>query len=168
MPGPPKPRQSPRCEVIDGAPCVWIPLTQNKWALIDEADFQAVNEHVWHCVNGYACREVLNQTIFLHQVICPVPDGMMPDHVGGNKLDNRRHKLRPVTKAQNGWNAKLSKRNTSGHKGVKSKCGGRWWQAEIFCNGKYRYLGMHTSKDDAIAARVKAEKELFGDYRRSA
>ena len=161
-----KPRLEARFELVDGKPCVWIPLTKGKWALIDESDYELVKDNLWHELNKYACHDVKDGQVFMHQVICPCEPGSMPDHINGDKLDNRRSNLRTVTKAQNAWNAKISRRNTSGYKGVKQHSKGGW-QADIMCNGEKKYLGLFPSKDDAIAARSAAERRLFGEYRRS-
>lgn len=49
--------------------------------------------------------------------------------------------------------------NTSGYRGVYQD-GGRW-RASIGFQGKRYYLGTFGSLDDAVAARKKAEKELY-------
>jgi hypothetical protein len=152
---------------VDGHLWVQIQLTKGKCALIDAEDISLADVGAWYFSgNGYAARTAGRKHIFLHHLVCPCGAGMMPDHINGDKLDNRRCNLRVVTKAQNGWNVKLSRRNSSGHKGVKFHRGK--WVASIFCDGVFYHLGRHERKEDAVAARVTAEISMFGEYRRAA
>lgn len=154
---------------VEGEMCVEVVLANGAVAVIDKQDFLEVGKHLWHTVNGYAAREGgegESRTVFLHRMLCPVGHGSFVDHINGNKLDNRRKNLRPATKMQNAWNAKISRRNSSGVKGVKRNRYGRW-TAEIKCAGRYRYLGIYRAIEDAAAARSSAEAEMFGEYRRA-
>lgn len=51
--------------------------------------------------------------------------------------------------------------NTTGIKGVSYHKQARRWQAEITFQGHKRYLGLYATKEEAAAARRKAEQELF-------
>jgi hypothetical protein len=51
--------------------------------------------------------------------------------------------------------------NTTGIKGVTYHKQARRWQAEITFQGHKRYLGLFATKEEAAAARRKAEQELF-------
>ena len=55
--------------------------------------------------------------------------------------------------------SELRKDNKSGHKGVCQKRNGKWI-AYIMKKGHRYYLGSYDNKDDAVTARIKAEKEL--------
>lgn len=57
---------------------------------------------------------------------------------------------------------KVSKRNTSGYRGVKSAHGK--WIASITFQKKTYYLGTYSDKEDAIRVRKQAEDMLFGDF----
>ncbi len=72
----------------------------------------------------------------MHRVILGTPPGLFTDHVNGNQLDNRRENLRVCTPSQNQANKKLSKNNTSGHKGVEHVKKINRWRATIVVNGK--------------------------------
>ncbi len=61
-------------------------------------------------------------------------------------------------------NHKLPKNNTSGYKGVVWDRSVKTWKAYITFKGKRYYLGSSTDKDEAIALRKSAEKEIFGNF----
>jgi hypothetical protein len=89
------------------------------------------------------------------------------DHMNLNKLDNRLANLRLATVSQNTANQSLSKKSTSGFKGVTLHAGGKW-QASIKSMCKFYYLGLFENPEDAHAAYIAAAKELFGKFARTA
>lgn len=56
--------------------------------------------------------------------------------------------------------------NTSGHRGVYRRSNGTW-RASIGFQGKVYNLGTFTAFNEAVQARVKAEKELYDPFIRS-
>jgi hypothetical protein len=64
-------------------------------------------------------------------------------------------------------NTKLSSKNTSNYKGVSFHKQSKKWTAYIKINGKKIYLGIFDRIEDAVKARVKKAKELFGKYMNS-
>ena len=82
------------------------------------------------------------------------------DHEDGNGLNNRWSNLRAVTFAENQKNKRLPANNVSGTVGVSWHKRDSNWDARIVVNGKYKHLGYFDNKEDAIAARKKAESEL--------
>ncbi len=87
--------------------------------------------------------------------------GAMPeehiDHINGIRDDNRWENLRPVNRATNQKNMKLFANNTSGVPGVRKSPNGLKWVSRIFTEGKEVHLGTFKNKEDAVAARKKAE-----------
>ena len=61
-------------------------------------------------------------------------------------------------------NQSLRKDNTSGISGVNWKKDRNKWHAVITINKKKINLGYYISKEDAIKARLKGEKEYFGEF----
>jgi hypothetical protein len=51
--------------------------------------------------------------------------------------------------------------NKSGHKGVCFNKNEKKWVATIWANNKQHHLGYFSQKEDAIAARVEAERVLW-------
>ena len=133
-----------------------IKLTRNKYALVDDTDFDSLNEHKWwFTTRGYAVREENGKVIFMHRVINATPKGLDTDHINRNKLDNRKSNLRSITRSKNCMNVNPPKNNTSGYLGVQKHAEG--WMARIKVNYKHIYLGYFKHIDDAIQARKKAE-----------
>ena len=61
-------------------------------------------------------------------------------------------------------NSKLSSKNTSNHKGVSFDKQMNKYKAYIKINGKNKHLGYFDNIEEAVNARVKKAKELFGEY----
>jgi hypothetical protein len=88
-------------------------------------------------------------------------DGLVVDHINGNSLDNRRANLRAVTPAENIRN-QHGALNGNGTPGIVKRTETRW---EAWIRGGKNvkhYLGSYKTKEEAVAARLKAEKELWG------
>lgn len=145
-----------------------IPLTQSKYALVGDEDFDIVNKYNWYAyyspyINDYyAATNMRNGnkrfTQHLHRFIWelhngPIPQGLQIDHIYHNPLDNRINNLRLVTIRQNQQNRKFKISKYAGvcwHKRAKK------WQAKITINGKLIHLGYFKSEYKAHLAYRKA------------
>ncbi len=137
-----------------------IRLTQGKYALVDEEDFEYLSKFKWwYTTRGYAVREEKKKVIFMHRIINKTPKSMDTDHINRNKLDNTKENLRTVTRQQNLRNVGLQKNNTSGMVGVQKAKNS--WMARIKVNYKTIYLGCFLNKVEAIEARKKAEVKYY-------
>lgn len=84
------------------------------------------------------------------------------DHIDYNKtLDNRKSNLRPATKSEQCQNRSIPKSNTSKVIGVGWDKLHQKWRAYIGVDHKTIYLGLFVDKNDAIKARLVAEKKYF-------
>lgn len=91
-----------------------IPLTQGKFALVDDEDYEWLMQWKWYAANlgrsWYAARWRRKVDgpgpvmIFMHRVILGVAQNRQADHINGNGLDNRRFNLRPATSSMNSCN----------------------------------------------------------------
>jgi HNH endonuclease len=153
-----------RFEVIDGKPCVWIPLTGAHWTVVLEKDYPLVKVHKWRYMMGYVARwNKGGGVIFMHQVLCPCEQGSTPDHRDRNRLNNRSDNLRPATRSQNMENRGVPRNNRCGITGVTQTRNGKW-QARIHLNKKLIHLGTYWTMEDASAARRRAEMKYFGEF----
>lgn len=86
------------------------------------------------------------------------------DHIDGNRRNNNINNLRFVSTQENCMNRKKSSLNSSNHKGVNFQKKNNKWCARITKNGIRLHLGYFDNIEDAVNARVKKAKELYGDY----
>lgn len=145
-----------------------IPLTQDKYALVDEDMISVLKEYNWHAnynlrsKNFYARSKRKGKTILMHRVITNAPDGMVVDHINHDTLDNRIENLRVCTHTENKWNRRVTGKSYMGYKGVFPAAGK--FRARINLNGKNTDLGYYENIKDAALAYNKAAKELFGEF----
>jgi len=149
--------------------CKKIPLSKGQFALVDEADFDWLNQWKWFYLNpGYAARSVRIGKkvikILMHREITKAPKGMETDHINENKVDNRRINLRVCTKGQNNRNRGKLSTNTSGYKGVYWHKYSKKWTASIAYNGKKYFLGYFVDKKEAAKAYDKAALTMHKEY----
>jgi hypothetical protein len=144
-----------------------IPLTQGKFALIDDRDYVRVSKFKWCALlrgrTWYASRRSGRSSQYLHRFILNEPASWV-DHKNGNGLDNRRRNLRPATCSQSSINRLKFCSNTSGQTGVDKDRGS--WRARIQFRGCRYSLGTFASFQLAAAAYRKATKQLFGEFAR--
>ena len=142
-----------------------IPLTQNKVALVDRADFEWLSQYKWYAAKigrrFYACRQEKGRTILMHREIMQAPKGMVVDHRKFNTLDNRRKYLRTCTQAQNVCNRR-PRDNQSGFTGVHPQ--GDKWYAVVEHNGKQYYVRDFLDPAEAARARDRLALRLFGEF----
>lgn len=151
-----------------------IPLTQGKFAIVDDADFEWLNQYKWcaHKVGkswyavGWLYYQNRKRQVGIHQLILNTPADMQSDHRNGDGLDNRRSNLRICTSSQNLGNSRKSKRRTSQFKGVYWERARRKWHVEIKVLGKRRHLGRFDDELEAAATYDTAARELFGEFAR--
>ena len=113
--------------------------------------------------HGYRVIAINGKIYYAHRLAFLFVTGAFPidyvDHLNHKRSDNRWINLRAVTRGENQKNKKLNKNNKSGFAGVSWKAADKRWVANINTNGKRIHLGLFTSLDDAIAARMKANIE---------
>lgn len=138
----------------------YIILADGKISMVSVEDFENISSMNWYYRDGYACSRSDGKSKMMHHVII----GKGQDHINRNPLDNRRCNLRPCTKSQNGANSKLSKRNTSGYRGVYWSKQKRKWHSSIKKDNKDNHIGFFMDKEEAALAWNEKAKELFGEF----
>jgi len=138
-----------------------IKLTNGKYAVVDNEEFNFLNQWKWYISNGYASRDIFikgnRKCIYMHRLINNTKENFVTDHINRNKLDNRKSNLRNATGSQNGINRGLNKNNTSGYKGIIWRKDTKKWQVRIRVNYKTFYFGCYKNIKDAIKARKESE-----------
>lgn len=112
--------------------------------------------------NGYSAVRISGKSVPVHRLISNPSPGEVVDHINQNKKDNRRENLRNTNKSVNAFNAKIRTTNTSGITGVRCRKDTNRWTAEIKKNYVKIALGCFETKEEAIAARKKAEDIIYG------
>jgi hypothetical protein len=153
----------------------YLELTQNKYAIVDDEDFEYLNQWKWQWNNanrskfGYAHRtERIKGTKMklhhkMHRLVMNAERGQIIDHVNGNTLDNRKENLRFCTLSQNNQNQAISSRNRSGYKGVSWHKATSRWRVTINTD-KQISLGYYSDIREAARIYNKAAKKYFGEF----
>lgn len=120
---------------------------------------------------GYLVIQVLGGMYLAHRLAYFYMNGSWPtdqiDHINGDRLDNRWVNFREVTQDENSRNhGGQPNRRTSRYRGIKRVKGSQInpWMARGMVDRKEIYLGVFPTQEEAFAARVKWEKEMFGSY----
>lgn len=101
----------------------------------------------------------------MHRFILNPPKDKVIDHIDYCRHDNRKINLRICTDQENTRNEVLAINNTSGKTGVCYESSTSNWRAYININNKSVKLGTFNTFEDALKVRLKAEKEIFGEFR---
>ena len=118
------------------------------------------------CVDGILIRA--NRLAYLIMEGKHPPIGMHIDHIDHDRSNDAWDNLRVCTPLQNCRNRNPVSNNSSGRTGVCWDKTKQMWNAYIGLNSRTKNLGYFKQQADAIAARVAAERELYGAFAGSA
>lgn len=149
-----------------------IQLTQGKVALVDDDDFDHLNQFTWNAQkihnNWYACRSVWTpkrKGISMHRQLMNIWDGkVLVDHVNKNGLDNRKSNLRLCTASQNCSNKRSYTGSSSRFLGVTYVKKRKKWRAAIHKGEVKKFLGEYMIEEDAALAYNNAAKIFHGEF----
>lgn len=145
-----------------------IQLTKNKFCIVDNEDYEYLNQWNWFYTDEYAARKPSKEESsnrknwMMHRLIMKCPQDMQVDHINGNMLDNRKENLRICTPNQNRRNRSKNKRSSSNYKGVRKFR--KKWRATINVNKKLIHLGTFNSEIEAAIAYNNAALKYFDNY----
>lgn len=139
----------------------------NNQFYFDMDDYDKIQNITWHektRKDGFRRLAGTDRTTGKQVLMHTVLGFVWCDHKDRNELNNRKYNLRTATKQENARNHNRQKNNTSGFIGVCQikKCGS--WRASITINKKTISLGSYKEKEDAVRARLLAEKQYFGNF----
>lgn len=145
-----------------------IPLTQGKFAIVDDDKYQYLMQWRWHTHRKgnlfYVCRKENEELIYMHRQILNAKRGESVDHRNHNGLDNRLVNIRLCTHQQNCQNQRKVKFGTSQYKGVSWNKAERKWRAVVRSKGELIHIGYYDSEIDAAKAYDEKALELFGEF----
>lgn len=161
-----------------------IKLTQGRFALVDDDDFEKVSNHNWQYKSdkggrGYATRtrkvseqsqdRKLSQQILMHRFICNIHmlsgKDIIPDHADGNGLNNQKYNLVITNMKQNcKRKKKWGKPTTSRYKGVHKRKDSGKFRARITSEHDRTTIGNFDCEIDAAKAYDVYAAMLFGDF----
>lgn len=142
----------------------------------DLEDYDKIKDYQWVTKDGYFEAIAWNPSdgsqhkLRLHRLIMGVENikdfSCQVDHINHDKADNRKENLRIVNNVQNGFN-KVTWREDGTKIGVRKNPyhGGKPWVADIRINTKLIQLGTFNTYEEAVKARIDAEKKYYGEYR---
>lgn len=135
-----------------------IKLTQGKFAIVDNENFELLSKYNWHFHSSGYARTSTPRKIYMHRIILGAENKELCDHINRNKLDNRKSNLRIVNATESIINTNIRKDNTSGYKGVSWDKSRNKWQVFITSYKKTKSLGRYEKLKEAIKARKQAER----------
>jgi hypothetical protein len=151
-----------------------ILLTQGKVALVDDEDFDYLNQWKWtaskHSHTIYAIRDVWQKgqnkgkRIYMHREILETPQDLEVDHKDNNGLNCQRNNIRNCTHCQNQHNQKTSKNNKTGFKGICFNKHARKYMVQLALNGKTIYGGIYANIKEAAIAYNRLAETNHGEF----
>lgn len=159
-------------EIIDYGDYYGIILNNtSNIAFIDKQDLVFIKYgSIYESRNGYATLHYLGKERFLHRIIFNMADNydknIQIDHINHNRLDNRRCNLRVVSPYENAFNAKKKLDNKIAIKHRNIYPSGKSFKVSIGHKGKYLYLGVYKTLEQALKVRdefVKSTGFLYGN-----
>jgi len=151
-----------------------IPLTKGYFALVDDEDFEWLNQWKWQAAVAkntvYAQRSVRKEkgrrvTLRIYRAILKLEDSHIHvDHIDGNGLNNTRANIRLCTHAENSRNSKSVNGSSSRFLGVNLEKSCNKWRAQILYKGRKIHLGLFSIEEDAARTYNQAASKYFGEF----
>lgn len=148
-------------------------LKSGREIMLDEVDLHLIDKYIFNTmlsVSKYtryvALKDLTTRKYagLLHRIIMNASNEEIVDHKNGNGLDCTRDNLRICSNlSQNQYNRRLTKVENE-VKGLQFRKDRGYWVASIRAENKRITLGTYVRKEDAIAARLEAEKIYHKDF----
>lgn len=151
-----------------------IKLTRGQVAIVDDEDFEWLNQWKWHTQKGrhtfYAARHDWKNGeyvayVYMHRAILGLRSkNIHADHIDHNGLNNQRSNLRKCTNRQNRFNMVHRIGGTSKYRGVDFFNVAKLWRARINKDKKVYDLGYFKLEVEAAKEYNKKAIELYGEF----
>lgn len=153
-----------------------IPLTQGKFAIVDDKNYDYLSQFSWYavCLNPkrdtwYAkcCMRTKSgqeRWVLLHRFIMQPKKGEQIDHVNHNGLDCREINMRTCNQSQNNANARPHLDSSSQYKGVSWCKRDRTWCVKVTKNHKSMRISTFHNEHEAAKAYNQIATELYGEF----
>jgi hypothetical protein len=153
-----------------------IGLTRGKVALVDDEDYERLDQYNWQAVQGpsgnwYArgrrssAEQASGHGYFrwMHQEVLGCGRGV--DHIDGDGLNNQRSNLRVADQSVNNQNKRKKAGTSSQYLGVSWWEPSGKWKAQVkIPKGKVTYLGLFSEEVEAALAYDTAVRKLYTGY----
>lgn len=143
-------------------------------AIVDDDDFEQINQYKWFLQRGYARRQqhvylgvnkYENVTFSMHRMIMGLTDPKIEvDHINHNKLDNRKCNLRICNRNGNVQNTSSCRNSSSKYIGVCWDKRDKVWIATVKHNGKQVYRAYFKNEVDAAKERDRVASIYHGEF----
>lgn len=156
-----------------------ISLTKNKKALVDDSDFEFLNQYKWSvtgsekygfkAVRGFFCMKngkPFRRLILMHRIITMCHEEFEVDHIDGNGLNNQKSNLRFCTHGQNMRNRTKRSVAASKYKGVHFRKDKKLWRAKMDFENKCVLDKNFKSENEAALAYNEAALKHHGEFAR--
>lgn len=138
----------------------------------DKDDYDKIKSYKWRYTWGRVSsygdtvrKETdLSHVILIYPLSLSENKGKVIIFKNHDTLDYRKSNLVLCTPAQRAWYTQTPKNNTSGVAGVSFAKRENKWRAYITLNRKQIGLGYYDNFDDAVIARLKAEKKYYREF----
>lgn len=153
-----------------------IQLTKGYVTVVDDADVETLSAHKWralvttsgavYAVSTIRLPDGREYALLMHRLLLGLPygDKREGDHRNGDGLNNRRSNLRIATHRQNSNNARLSRANASGFKGVSWSEERGCWRAQIKRDGVRYHIGNYADPEEAHEAYCLLASVFHGTF----
>ncbi len=119
--------------------------------------------------DGYVGIFIKGTYYFAHRIVWEmfngaIPEGLVIDHIDGQRANNKIENLRLCTFQQNHFNRGKQSNNKSGFKGVSWHKQKQKWVAQIKIEGRNKFLGFFTDPVEAYEKYCEKAIEFYGEY----
>jgi AP2 domain. len=151
-----------------------IPLTQDRFAIVDDTDYDWLMAYSWHAhrdktrENCFIARTNVyagwhkQRVVLMHRLILQAPAHLIADHINFDTLDNRRCNLRLCNVVQSNAHKRAWGSRIGCYKGVQPW--GNKFKAALVHKGESFYLGLFATPELAAKAYDDKARAIYGEF----